>query len=252
MNEKSYHRWMTSAKEDLDVCSIVDVNNKCYHAQQTIKKVLYSALIFTNIEPPYTNDLKKLVDLVPDFWKLKTIKCDFDKISQWYKSSRYPGYSKLYKNDADYGVDMAEKFYNSVKLDVENKIKIPSKYKDINSTATDIIKYNYDNKIKDEELKSLLHTVAENITKHLSVEKIVLYGSHARGTTDSESDIDLMIVLKECNYTNDSNTIIRKLVEHLHLDFDVFTVTEEHLKKHHNEIGYMYRNVLREGVIIYG
>mgnify|MGYP002866199838 FL=1 len=48
----------------------------------------------------------------------------------------------------------------------------------------------------DEELKKITDDVVLQILKneHLKINKIILYGSYARGDADGESDIDIMVL----------------------------------------------------------
>lgn len=48
-----------------------------------------------------------------------------------------------------------------------------------------------------EPLRKALQAARDRITTEFSVDRIVLFGSAVRGTSDEESDVDLLIVLRE-------------------------------------------------------
>lgn len=81
--------------------------------------------------------------------------------------------------------------------------------------------------------------------------RIVLFGSQARGDAIPESDIDILIVLKQpFNYSQESKRI-SFLVADLCLEHNVLIscafATQEQFQKHNNGF---FRNVRREGVAV--
>ena len=81
--------------------------------------------------------------------------------------------------------------------------------------------------------------------------RVVLFGSAARGEMGPESDLDLLVVMPD-------GTHRRKTAQHLYrtLDgrgqpFDLIVATPSDLEKHKDNIGLIYRDVLREGREVY-
>ena len=78
------------------------------------------------------------------------------------------------------------------------------------------------------ELKSfILHA-----KKHLPVKQIMLYGSYAKGTAHNDSDIDLVVVMKQkmvgkiyLDITDEANKIATKVKSPI--PFHVYGVTQE-------------------------
>lgn len=110
--------------------------------------------------------------------------------------------------------------------------------------------------------KSELHIVLE-IVKDRSeqlfgqiLDRIILYGSYARGDYTDESDIDIMIIL-DCSAIE-----VRKMREaaaemssDISLEQEVFLSILLRDKKHYDDnMDFLpfYRNVSKEGVAIYG
>jgi predicted nucleotidyltransferase len=89
--------------------------------------------------------------------------------------------------------------------------------------------------------------------KGLQVEKIILFGSHARGTSSEESDIDIVIISKDfknkdifqrVNLTMEAEvSTIKKFM----IPFDIITMTPEELESETSLI----TDYAREGKILY-
>ncbi len=110
--------------------------------------------------------------------------------------------------------------------------------------------------------KSELQTVLEKV-KNASAQlygdklnRIILYGSYARGDNTDESDIDIMIVL---NCEPDEIKRLRKptieMTSEISLEQEVLLSVLLRDKKHfENNLDFLpfYRNIVKEGVMIYG
>jgi HEPN domain-containing protein len=90
------HRWLNYAREDLQVAqSILDSEDShprhvCWLAQQAVEKALKSVLIFSQIDFPFTHDLDRLRNLLPEGWQVKANFPDFAELTQWAVEARYP------------------------------------------------------------------------------------------------------------------------------------------------------------------
>lgn len=110
--------------------------------------------------------------------------------------------------------------------------------------------------------KSGLQTVlkeVETVAKQLygnKLDKIILYGSYARGDHAEESDIDIMIVL-DCG-ADDIKKLRRPTAEmasDISLEQDVFlSVLLRDRKNFEDNLEFLpfYRNIAREGITVYG
>jgi predicted nucleotidyltransferase len=87
------------------------------------------------------------------------------------------------------------------------------------------------------------------------LEKVILFGSYARGDYDEESDIDIMIIadiaLEDVDRTRDK---IRGLMEHIDLEYDLLVclhiARSTVFYKYLNASPY-YTNVQKEGLNLY-
>ena len=97
------------------------------------------------------------------------------------------------------------------------------------------------------ELKRLV----TGVIRLVHPQRIILFGSRARGTDSVASDVDLLVVMDEG--THRRNTA-QYLYEHLRgsgVPFDVVVATTADLDKHKGNCGLIYQTALTEGVTVY-
>jgi uncharacterized protein len=103
----------------------------------------------------------------------------------------------------------------------------------------------------------MLSTVLPQIRKNLKqlygkqLDKLILFGSQARGTAQPDSDIDILIVLKDVfNYSQESEKI-SQIIADLCLEYNVLIscafATSEQLENY--DSGF-FRNVRQDGLLI--
>ena len=109
-----------------------------------------------------------------------------------------------------------------------------------------------------EEIQQVTREVVGRVTELLGdkIYKIILYGSYARGDFDSESDIDIMILI---NGSDEDVKIYRKKVREIAndvgLDNDILVSLSIKTKQSFEEWAdtlVFYKNVINEGVTLYG
>ena len=89
MNAAEAERWLRYAREDLtaaeDMLGRDDSypRHVCWLAQQAAEKVLKAGLIYSNIEFPYTHDLDRLRDLLPEGWHVRSQCPDLAELTVW-------------------------------------------------------------------------------------------------------------------------------------------------------------------------
>ncbi len=98
--------------------------------------------------------------------------------------------------------------------------------------------------------EKILQEVIRRIVEAVAPEKIILFGSAARGEMGPDSDVDLLVV-KACDSPHEVERQIYRRLIGIGVPKDVLVVTPQHLDKHKDTIGYIYRPALREGKVIY-
>lgn len=100
------------------------------------------------------------------------------------------------------------------------------------------------------ELKTQLTT---SIVNAVNPTKIILFGSHAYGTADEESDLDIVVV--EENFTSHLEEIrkIRKSLADIPLSKDIIVCDEEYLSVHSTAdwINTALYDACKKGIVLY-
>lgn len=92
--------------------------------------------------------------------------------------------------------------------------------------------------------------VVERIVEKFKPQKIILFGSYARGNPRPESDVDLLVIMNNKRKKNDQSLEIRR---HLGVMFglDLLVYTSKRLKERVDMGDWFLRDVLREGKVLY-
>ena len=98
--------------------------------------------------------------------------------------------------------------------------------------------------------EAMLEEVTATIAATVQPQKIILFGSAARGTMNQDSDIDLLIIKDEDHHTTTASAI------HMHLPararrVDVVVASTEDIKRHQEKPYYVFKPALREGRMLY-
>lgn len=102
------------------------------------------------------------------------------------------------------------------------------------------------------KLDKNLQQVINIIVKNYSPEKIILFGSYARGENNSDSDIDLLII-KESKLPRYKRALeIRKYLRGLRIPLDIIVYTKAEIEKWRNVKSTFVNNVIQEGKVVYG
>jgi len=82
-------------------------------------------------------------------------------------------------------------------------------------------------------------------------EKIILFGSFARGTAGRDSDIDLLVVLSHVENRRRSAIDIRRTLADLPVSKDIIVATPDDIARNGDNVGSILRPALREGKVLY-
>lgn len=102
--------------------------------------------------------------------------------------------------------------------------------------------------------KPLERTVADmvrKIVRRFSPEKIILFGSHARGSAGPDSDVDLLVVMRMKGSKAKHELAIRETLRAFHVPKDVIVTTPEAFSWRQAVPGTIERPAARHGRIVY-
>ncbi|MFH0702424.1 MAG: nucleotidyltransferase domain-containing protein [bacterium] len=102
--------------------------------------------------------------------------------------------------------------------------------------------------------KKILDKIIEAILQVVIPDKIILFGSQARGDEREESDYDILVIKSGIiDEIETSQDIYMKLFDVNELiSVDVIVATPENVEKYKNTIGCIIKPALKEGIAIYG
>jgi type I restriction enzyme S subunit len=98
--------------------------------------------------------------------------------------------------------------------------------------------------------ESVLREIVRRIVAAVSPEKIILFGSAARGEMGPDSDVDLLVVKPNVHRRKTAQALHMRL-RGIPVSVDLIVATPEDLERHKDTIGLIYRPALREGKVIY-
>jgi len=106
---------------------------------------------------------------------------------------------------------------------------------------------------KSEHIKPIINQLKELVNNHYGnkLKYMILYGSYARGTHTSESDIDIMLVLNEMQSPYKEIDTLTDIKTDLMLENEIFISTNPTTTElFENSQQMFYKNVRREGVLL--
>jgi predicted nucleotidyltransferase len=105
-----------------------------------------------------------------------------------------------------------------------------------------------------EQSLSVTEQVVALITSKISPEQIILFGSYARGENRKNSDIDILIVMKNLkNERKITGLLYKELLENsISIPVDFLAVDYDKYNKMKSKNGYIYKAIAQEGQILYG
>jgi len=98
--------------------------------------------------------------------------------------------------------------------------------------------------------KHTIHQAASLLVQE-GVQKVILFGSYARGDANDESDVDLMVVERHVGSKVDEIVRLRKLLRPLRLPIDVMVVSEQDVNNWGALPGTALYWALKEGEVLY-
>ncbi|GHV81255.1 hypothetical protein AGMMS49944_30460 [Spirochaetia bacterium] len=95
--------------------------------------------------------------------------------------------------------------------------------------------------------------IVNTIVSTVAPDKIILFGSYARGDYRENSDIDILILKKGLKNERDvTNTLYMEFFDKkITTPVDLIAIDYDKYNKLNNDIGYIYKTIKQEGKILY-
>jgi len=98
---------------------------------------------------------------------------------------------------------------------------------------------------------AVLRRIVRRILAASDPEKIILFGSYARGDFGPDSDLDLLVIIEGVDTPRAESVHLRRSLRGLLVPVDIVVATPEQVERHRNTIGLIYRSALKEGTVLY-
>lgn len=105
--------------------------------------------------------------------------------------------------------------------------------------------------LKEEELRKLAAKLAAEASTIEGLTSIILYGSYARGNHHRKSDVDLLLIFKDEEALRKAEDKIQKLYGISDATLSIETLTLNRIEEYAQSNPYLFRNILKEGIVVY-
>jgi len=96
-----------------------------------------------------------------------------------------------------------------------------------------------------------LEYLIQGIVDEVRPLRIIVFGSAARGEMKPDSDVDLLVVMPDGTHRRRTAQLLYRKIRGAGVPFDVLVATEDDLERHKDNVGLIYRTILREGKEVY-
>jgi predicted nucleotidyltransferase len=99
----------------------------------------------------------------------------------------------------------------------------------------------------------LLEQITQKLVATLNPEQIILFGSHAYGEPNEDSDIDLLVIVSQSNEPRYRRSrLAYRALRGIGVPTDVIIMTQEEVKKKVNVRSSLISRVIHDGRVLYG
>jgi len=99
--------------------------------------------------------------------------------------------------------------------------------------------------------QAAIHQITNRIARRFKPDKIVLFGSHARGNTGPDSDVDILVIMPVNGSRRKTQVNIRCEIHDIPVAKDIVVVTPSEAERQQHLAGTIVRPAMQEGHILY-
>lgn len=101
------------------------------------------------------------------------------------------------------------------------------------------------------DVQKTIDEMVRRIVERFNPEKVILFGSHARGTAGPDSDVDLLVIMSVTGSKHAQRLRIREALSGIGLSKDVVLATPDEVSRYGDLVGTVLRPALQEGKVLY-
>lgn len=98
---------------------------------------------------------------------------------------------------------------------------------------------------------TVIEQLVRKIVELVHPMRILVFGSAARDNMGPNSDIDVLVVMPDGVHRRHTAQFLYQHVRGIGVPFDILVATPRDLERHKNNIGLIYKTVLKEGKEVY-
>jgi predicted nucleotidyltransferase len=103
----------------------------------------------------------------------------------------------------------------------------------------------------DESTGQAIEAMVKRLVERFAPDQIILFGSHARGTATSDSDVDLLVVMPFSGSKRAAQLEMRRALHDIRVPKDIILATPEEVARRRNVVGTVIHPAMREGKVLY-
>lgn len=243
--------WLNRARNALRLARLREhsdyADDLCHQAQQASEKAIKAVMIARRVRFPYVRDLPVLLGVLgsaglpapPD------VSVAAAGVSRYF-GVRYPGDEPI--DDAAYARAIADAecvvAWAASQIDGEADM------------VREVFAPLYARRALPENASGapaarVIEDIVARITGAVAPEKIIVFGSAARGTMHESSDLDIMVVIPPASDQTAAHAAIRAALYGCGVAVDLVIATRETVERYGHSWALVYRPALEEGVVVY-
>jgi excisionase family DNA binding protein len=101
------------------------------------------------------------------------------------------------------------------------------------------------------DVEPAIDEMVRRIVEQFDPERVILFGSYARGNAGPDSDVDLLVVMHFQGSKRAKQVEIRVSLHDIHVPKDIIVASPQEVEKYRDLVGTIIRPALREGITLY-
>ena len=105
--------------------------------------------------------------------------------------------------------------------------------------------------MQNQNAQDIITDMVQRIVDGFGPQKVILFGSHARGLAGPDSDVDLLVAMAVDGSKRQQRVAIRSALNSMGLAKDIIVATPDEMERYQNLPGTLIRSEVRQGKVLY-